>query len=549
MYGISCTAKDCDQNAHTAAQRKFYQWVLRWINDNSFVEPRNPDAPTFACFLQAIGFKLVSFEKQNDLAAEESPVKREIRPGFLRIAIECGSSGMRAVLEQNEVNCRCPNPDLKDASFWSISGTAPTGSIDNIAKSIEETGSNLLPQISKDLSKVLRDVSYRLFETIGTEQDINHNTDVDLNFSGIKNSSYERNSTLEEGKKEFAVKRSHTQPEMRPKNDDPNSKNNSTNYEEKSMTSNTPTSRGTAPKFFRKPPFQRQTTWEIDIEKASPDEEPRPLPPKITSSPAMLAQLFTSLEQISLQGDIQVPRSAIEHLMGAHQNLEKALKMLFVVKPQIQNDHSTKPDQVTESTEIISEPEIVDTPTPNEPMSHIKPPSQIKCLAITEQSSTEKINKVGSVQTSKIRRSMNLNLSKPLTRRSLHVDTASLKAVQRRSLYTPPSISPNTPSTLKPPSSLSLQKIRGSTDISNAKTPPQNMSRSPAVINKPVLSESQQNSVSQIPKNMSMSISGLTSMLKPPTKMSIAAATSIKSKVARSTRANTSTATRSKSNL
>lgn len=37
---------------------------------------------------------------------------------------------MKAILELDDVKCQCPNSqDSDDASFWSVSGTAPTGSM------------------------------------------------------------------------------------------------------------------------------------------------------------------------------------------------------------------------------------------------------------------------------------------------------------------------------------------------------------------------------------------------------------------------------------
>lgn len=119
--------------SHVGVQRKFYQWVLRWINglqtDNERSDELQYDLPILAGFFQAIGYKLHSFEKHNtDEVANEANTSAA-QPGLLKITIECGSSKMRAVLESADVPCRCPNPDhVQDASFWSISGTGPVGS-------------------------------------------------------------------------------------------------------------------------------------------------------------------------------------------------------------------------------------------------------------------------------------------------------------------------------------------------------------------------------------------------------------------------------------
>lgn len=124
-------------NSQFAAQRKFYQWVLKWINgSDTYAEPSNeesrdarnakkPDVSTIACLLQAIGFKLVSFEKHNETEVQK---KDETDTSTLKITIECGNSNMKAMLELEDVTCRCLNSDHINASFWSVSGTGPTGS-------------------------------------------------------------------------------------------------------------------------------------------------------------------------------------------------------------------------------------------------------------------------------------------------------------------------------------------------------------------------------------------------------------------------------------
>lgn len=80
---------------------------------------------------------------------------------------------------------------------------------------MEETGSNLLPRLSKDVIRVLRDVSYKLFDTIVSEPDVNRNTDVNLNVSHTSNASCGSKTMLNTLSKEIEVIRSYTQPEMR----------------------------------------------------------------------------------------------------------------------------------------------------------------------------------------------------------------------------------------------------------------------------------------------------------------------------------------------
>lgn len=78
---------------------------------------------------------------------------------------------------------------------------------------VEETGSNLLPRLSKDVTRVLHDVSYRLFDTIVCEPDVNRN--ISLNAPRWSSTSGEPRAKEEFSKKEVGVVRSRTQPEMR----------------------------------------------------------------------------------------------------------------------------------------------------------------------------------------------------------------------------------------------------------------------------------------------------------------------------------------------
>ncbi|PBC31281.1 hypothetical protein APICC_02482 [Apis cerana cerana] len=242
------------------------------------------DVSVLATFLQAIGFKLLSFEKYNDpliFKKNENNMKIEPEQGILKIAIECNISNMKAVLELGGITCQCPNSDhIKDASFWTISGTEPTGSIDNIAQKVEETGSNLLPRLSKDVTRVLRD-------SISEDQSKNTNLESSVSHTSQKGST-----------------------------------------------------------------LQRQKTW--DIETGSLDGEPRPSPPKLTSSPAILTELSKSLGQISLQSEIENPKNVTEYILRAQQNLEKALNVLLINKPKTSFDLS--PFQDNDAASVKSAP-------------------------------------------------------------------------------------------------------------------------------------------------------------------------------------------------
>ena len=445
---ISTCSLNGQNVSKSAAQRKFYQWVLKWINGvhtESNIEesrdvrnPAKPDVPTLASFLQAIGFKLVSFEKHNDAHArnnDENDTKSAPKAGVLKIAIDCGTSNMRAILELGDIACRCPNPDhVKDASFWSISGTGPTGSTDNIVQKVEETGSNLLPRLSKDVTRVLHDVSYRLFETIVCEPDVNRN--ISLNASRSSSTSCEPRAKDEFSKKEVGVVRSRTQPEMR-------FRPNSLNSKERSGSgSQAPRSGNGSPTCPSKPVLQRQKTWDIDIETGSQDGEPRPTPPKLTSSPSIAAELSISLGQISLQGEIGSPKNVAGYIMGAQLNLEKALKMLSLKKPIILYDLS--PNQDNDGASVMSAPAII---SPAAAISPYKPTRSCtidnsrllsKLSNATHDQLLAKPNPGHAMITPKARRSIEPTLSKSVAPRSVKNEQENLK-IRRRSFYLPSS--------------------------------------------------------------------------------------------------------------
>lgn len=85
---------------------------------------------------------------------------------------------------------------------------------DNISQKVEETGSTLLPRLSKDVVQLLRDVSHKLFDIIVCDPNVNRNTDI-LNASQANSVFHERKVT-----KKISVTRSHTQPEMCLRTDD-----------------------------------------------------------------------------------------------------------------------------------------------------------------------------------------------------------------------------------------------------------------------------------------------------------------------------------------
>ncbi|XP_078045853.1 uncharacterized protein LOC144474627 [Augochlora pura] len=328
------------QNAtQSSAQRKFYQWVLRWING---VPPPNtesydavrPDLPILAAFFQAIGFKLLLMDKSNESGKKDEENNSTCQSGTLKVAIECSSSKMKAVLELEGVTCRCPNPDhINDASFWSVSGTGHSRLTDNVSRKVMETGSNLLPRLPKDVTQILRDVSQRLFDTISYVPDVNRNTDVNLNISRSSNTFLETTISNDNLREEIGVSRSNTAPEiyLRGCNRLP---------EDQMGRSGTP--------LPAKPVLQRQRTWDIETGNI---EEPRPsLPTIITSSPTIPHDLSQSLDQLSVSGE-EDQKNLVEHIIGAKAELDKALKML-TGKSFVLNDASLNKDSLSVKSEL-----------------------------------------------------------------------------------------------------------------------------------------------------------------------------------------------------
>ncbi|KOC60213.1 hypothetical protein WH47_07795 [Habropoda laboriosa] len=534
------TSSFSSQNASQfTAQRKFYQWVLKWISgvhahaeSNSeemrdIRHPTKPDVSTLASFLQAVGFKLLSFEKYDDALIPKKNETNALAPeqGMLRIAIECDASNMRAVLELEGVTCQCPNPDhVKDASFWSISGTGPIGSTDSITHKVEETGSNLLPRLSKDVTRVLRDVSYKLFDTIACEPDVNRNTDANLNVSHTSNIFSEPKATLDTLKKEIGVTRSYTQPEMRFYTNSISSKKLKTNTNSDASANCT-----ASPTHPCKPALLRQKTWDIDIETESLDGEPRPSPPKITSSPATVAELSNSLGQISLQSEIENPKNITEYIVGAQKNLEKALKMLLFKKQDLSPNQDHDVVSVKSAPENISPAVVISTYKPNRSntTSNVKPFLKPSDLTYEQQSRTKK--SLGNAeQTPKARRNIESTLPKSMPRRSLNIEQDRSKpTVRRRSFYIPSSTNSNISSLTKP--SNVGQKFFGTGSYNRSKT---NLTINSDHLNKDLLatrrSPEPQVGASQNLETLNATISRA-SMIKPPTKISKAIPVKIKS--------------------
>ncbi|XP_076749590.1 uncharacterized protein LOC143422673 [Xylocopa sonorina] len=463
FYGFSkmdiSTSTQTNKNVpQSNASRKFHLSILKWLNrvpahdDSNNEEMYNvrhrtkPDVPTLASFLQAVGFKLLSFEKYNDPEIQkkhENDAEKKSEQGTLTITMECDVSNMKAVLELEGITCHCPNPDhVKEASFWSISGTGPGKSTDTVSmQKVEETGSNLLPRLPKDVIQLLYDVSYKLFDIIMCEPDVNRNTDSYLDVS--HNSNQFRESKIL--KTEIGVTRSHTQPELHRSTDsiDSKSQNKDTTFDLSinHTASSIPMSKSV---------LERQKTW--DIETVSLDGEPRPSPPKLTSSPTPITELCKSLEPISLHNQIENAESLTDCILEAQQRLEKALKIL-VDKDSITSKNKS-PNHDNDAMSVRSAPDnimpaVVISPcksTRSDTVTNVKSLTRFSHLMLEQQSQVKTISQ-NVIQTPKIQRCIESTLSKSVTRTNIKNQKDNSKSqIRRSSFYIPSSANFNTKS-------------------------------------------------------------------------------------------------------
>ncbi|XP_076654784.1 uncharacterized protein LOC143360100 [Halictus rubicundus] len=506
------------------AQRKFYQWVLRWIsgmqqtnvesNDDSKHNSQSRlDVPILASFFQAIGFKLLSLDSNNCAKKKDETSSSTSEPGTLKVTIECGTSKMKAILKLGDVTCRCPNSDhVNDASFWSISGTAPLGSTDNIARNVEETGSNLLPTLPKDVIRVLRDVSQRLFETITCEPDMNRNIDTSLNVSRSSSASNDTKSSQGNLRREIGVSRSYTQPEICLRNSNRFSINEKGNDVRPSISQNASTSQP------KKQVLERQRTWDIDIDNRSVEGEPRPSPPKITSSPTVPDELSQSLGQLSIVGE-ENSKNLAEYIIGAKNNLEKALKML-TEKSVASTDVSINQDDcasVKSAPAKISSAAIV-TPlrqTRSNTISGFKP-SLSSNRFTKEMQALVKPAPRNSLQTTKAPRASN-PVAPAIIKRNMQIEQENVKPpLRRRSFYIPSS----SPSLSLPSKPIDIGQKLPTNGKSNVTIP--SATRVSNSLNSTItkIDSTTKTRVGTPSKFGALNSSGRISMLKPPTKVS-----------------------------
>ncbi|XP_076749686.1 uncharacterized protein LOC143422699 [Xylocopa sonorina] len=501
------------------AQQKFYQWILEWMkevhahansDDEEMREVQHqakPDVPTLASFLQAIGFKLLSFGKQNDSFIQwrgGENTESKLEQGTVQITIECDVSNMKAILELGRITCQCPKSDrVKDVSFSSVNGTGPSRSATNIVHKIEEAGSDLLPRLSKDVTEVLRDVSHKLFDTIMCES---------------KGRPCEPKLLRTENK----VTRSYTQPEIRLCTNStdlrhvPEAQRYRTNSDSSinRIASSIPTS---------KPVLQCQKVWDINVETENSNSEPRLLPPKPTSSPAAIAELCNSLGHISLGSETESPKSPTEYILKAQQNLEKALKVLLVKKSTTINDisliqgnyvHDIQPEN-NDGVPVKSNPAIASSPC-KATLSNVKPLTYIKPLTklnhwMPEQQLQAKTISPNIVQTPKTRRCIESIQTKSVTRMKVKPNN-SKSQISRSSFYIPAS---SKPSDME---QKSADNKKYSTNKLNV-TIDSNTSYGNVVGPRKFSFPEQQVNASSKPEPLNTTITR-TSMIKPPTKIS-----------------------------
>uniref|UniRef100_A0A0C9RHY6 Katnb1_0 protein n=1 Tax=Fopius arisanus TaxID=64838 RepID=A0A0C9RHY6_9HYME len=307
-------------------KHRFFQWATKWCYGNVEQDMEKPDVPGIVCLLQALGCQLREYEINNKSGDQKS--------NLMSIILECGTSGMRAVLELDDVDCKClKQEDAKDASLWSVSGTAPTGSLDSINK-FEDTGSNLLPPVSRDDRAMMRDILHHLLNTINTRRDINQNRDSTLNLSIAKNDDLR--SPID---KSESFTRSFTQPEIYRVREGKCGMRTSPqiSFIDRRISMSAQnirkiplmTKRGATPETTPTSAFPRQKTWDLDTKG---DAEPRPSPPKISSSPVVLGDLCSSLGQVSLQSEDENV-SLAECLKRIKYYAEKAQNSYGIISP------------------------------------------------------------------------------------------------------------------------------------------------------------------------------------------------------------------------
>ncbi|PNF42352.1 hypothetical protein B7P43_G03676 [Cryptotermes secundus] len=161
--------------AYKTVRRKFYQSIFKWFADDTVNEETKsaspPDVGDLVNILRSIGFKLRAFDKcehRRDYSMSTSTSSLNSAEGLkiadCRVEITCGHSGLRAILESVEGECRCPPIEsATQAEFWQVSGSAPValGSQESIG-SVQEAGSSLVPPLAPAVAAVVKDIMLRV---------------------------------------------------------------------------------------------------------------------------------------------------------------------------------------------------------------------------------------------------------------------------------------------------------------------------------------------------------------------------------------------------
>lgn len=179
----------CKENGSGLIRHKFIDWIIKSFNlsllesnnnnnnnDNLVINKNresNKDTTSLICLLQSIGFQLKKFDKV------KSELMNKNNESNVRVTIECDHSGFKADLELKTQTCTCPQEDT-NASMWNISGSGKLFSASSMSINDDkfiESGSNLLPQLDKDSSALIRDVLEQLIFLINNYRKVDQDGD------------------------------------------------------------------------------------------------------------------------------------------------------------------------------------------------------------------------------------------------------------------------------------------------------------------------------------------------------------------------------------
>ncbi|XP_014215856.1 uncharacterized protein LOC106644725 [Copidosoma floridanum] len=310
----------------SALRMYFHHWALKWQYGNTREDvPRKPDLPTIIVLLQAVGFKLRELKKKVDRSGAEEPAGGEEPAGSVKITVECGSSRMAAVLDMSDVSCACQdNVDPNTGSFWSITGTGPMADSSHQNQVVEETGSSLLPDMSKESMQAIQDVLYRVVKVIDAKGEVDTNEFKVAAVGGAARHRRQSISTLQNpdnDAKGGGLLRSNTDFYKQPGVNDTNPSEAHARRRRQSMGAE-------CAREVHQPRLQRQSTYELQTSAGGEEvaEEPRPQVNRVSNSP-MRRLAEDSFGQVTVQsndGDADLA----DCVLKAHGILGSAVELL-----------------------------------------------------------------------------------------------------------------------------------------------------------------------------------------------------------------------------